>query len=330
VRGLVRQLGHPALLAASYSGNSSAVAAEAVHELEEGLVGCLEELTRLQSSPAGPDAASSDALTGRPDWTHIFISVLPAMPTLMTTPSFSLDSLLGGSENQVGEREGGGRKEREEREERMEGKGGGWERGRGGEREREEERAGERGGLPSFLLTLSFSSPPSSRPLAPLLCSPLRASQPPQAGGASSDSANTKVAGALRAAAAALAAKHMTAFRGAAVGQLEIRLRPSQVSRAAEERQREKEKGNGGRQRRGKGRRRRAMEERVSMLITRHAFSRLPHPFRVLLPVLLPSPESTAPRTNILPSPCSALLLLLPLCPERASVARGGVAALGP
>ena len=37
-RGTVRQLGHPALLAASYSGNGAAVAAAAVAELEEGLV----------------------------------------------------------------------------------------------------------------------------------------------------------------------------------------------------------------------------------------------------------------------------------------------------
>ena len=39
VRGLVRQLGHPALLAASYSGNTAAVATAAVQEVEEMLVG---------------------------------------------------------------------------------------------------------------------------------------------------------------------------------------------------------------------------------------------------------------------------------------------------
>jgi hypothetical protein len=38
LRGLVRQLGHPALLAATYSGNSAAVATAAVNELEEALV----------------------------------------------------------------------------------------------------------------------------------------------------------------------------------------------------------------------------------------------------------------------------------------------------
>ncbi len=39
VRGAVRQLGSPALLAASYSGNGAAVAAAAVQELGEALVG---------------------------------------------------------------------------------------------------------------------------------------------------------------------------------------------------------------------------------------------------------------------------------------------------
>ena len=38
VRGLVRQLGSPALLAASYSGNAGAVANAAVCELEPALV----------------------------------------------------------------------------------------------------------------------------------------------------------------------------------------------------------------------------------------------------------------------------------------------------
>ncbi len=44
----VRQLVHPALLAASYTGDRAAIAAAAVQELEEGLVGCLHELARLQ------------------------------------------------------------------------------------------------------------------------------------------------------------------------------------------------------------------------------------------------------------------------------------------
>ncbi len=46
MRGLVRQLGHPALLAATYSGNVPAAAAAAVAELEDCLRACLEELTR--------------------------------------------------------------------------------------------------------------------------------------------------------------------------------------------------------------------------------------------------------------------------------------------
>ncbi|KAF5828836.1 carboxyl transferase domain-containing protein [Dunaliella salina] len=73
VRGLMRQLGSPALLAASYSGNSGAVANAAVCELEPALVGCLEELGRLQQT-------ASDATAERPDWTHIFCSVLPPLP----------------------------------------------------------------------------------------------------------------------------------------------------------------------------------------------------------------------------------------------------------
>ena len=38
LRGLVRQLGHPALLAATYSGNATSIASAAVNELEEPLV----------------------------------------------------------------------------------------------------------------------------------------------------------------------------------------------------------------------------------------------------------------------------------------------------
>lgn len=59
----VRQLGHPALLAAQYSGNTSAVAVAAVNELEEALANCLEELTR----PA-PDHGAA----GKADWVHLY------------------------------------------------------------------------------------------------------------------------------------------------------------------------------------------------------------------------------------------------------------------
>lgn len=40
LRGLVRQLGSPAMLAATYSGNTEKVASAAVDELEEALVSC--------------------------------------------------------------------------------------------------------------------------------------------------------------------------------------------------------------------------------------------------------------------------------------------------
>ena len=49
MRGLVRQLGHPALLAATYSGNAPQAAAAAITELEDCLRGCLEELCRDSS-----------------------------------------------------------------------------------------------------------------------------------------------------------------------------------------------------------------------------------------------------------------------------------------
>ncbi|GLC69098.1 hypothetical protein PLESTF_000789000 [Pleodorina starrii] len=91
VRGLVRSLGHPALLAASYSGNGDAVATAAMQELEETLTNCLDELQR--SAPAtsaaaaaaggpaaGGGAAAGAAAAARPDWTHLFLSVLPPLP----------------------------------------------------------------------------------------------------------------------------------------------------------------------------------------------------------------------------------------------------------
>ncbi|KAG2445384.1 hypothetical protein HXX76_000006 [Chlamydomonas incerta] len=85
VRGLVRGLGHPALLAASYSGNGGAVAAAAVNELEETLVSCLDELQRsaaagTAATAATAAAAPADSTANRPDWTHVFMSVLPPLP----------------------------------------------------------------------------------------------------------------------------------------------------------------------------------------------------------------------------------------------------------
>lgn len=46
-RGVVRQLGRPSLLAASYSGNAAAAASAAIEEIEDTLVGMLEELNRI-------------------------------------------------------------------------------------------------------------------------------------------------------------------------------------------------------------------------------------------------------------------------------------------
>ncbi|GIM14328.1 hypothetical protein Vretimale_17213, partial [Volvox reticuliferus] len=83
VRGLVRSLGHPALLAASYSGNGDAVASAAMQELEETLTNCLDELQRYAPAASAAAAAASRAATAdtaaaaRPDWTHLFLSVLP-------------------------------------------------------------------------------------------------------------------------------------------------------------------------------------------------------------------------------------------------------------
>jgi hypothetical protein len=43
-------------------------------------VGCLEELGRLHQT-------ASDATAERPDWTHIFCSVLPPLPVAPTSPA---------------------------------------------------------------------------------------------------------------------------------------------------------------------------------------------------------------------------------------------------
>lgn len=53
-RGLVRQLGKPALLAATYKGDAAAIATAAMEELESTLVDTLTQLER--SSPATPGA----------------------------------------------------------------------------------------------------------------------------------------------------------------------------------------------------------------------------------------------------------------------------------
>lgn len=53
-RGLVRQLGKPALLAATYKGDAAAIATAAMEEMESTLVDTLTQLER--SSPGTPGA----------------------------------------------------------------------------------------------------------------------------------------------------------------------------------------------------------------------------------------------------------------------------------
>jgi len=71
MRGLVRQMGSPAMLAATYSNNTEQVASAAVNELQEALTNCLEELTR--------PAPNHQGMAGRSDWVHIYHSVLPVL-----------------------------------------------------------------------------------------------------------------------------------------------------------------------------------------------------------------------------------------------------------
>lgn len=53
-RCLVRQLGKPSLLAATYKGDAAGIAAAAMEEVESTLVNCLHELERLSLLPGGP------------------------------------------------------------------------------------------------------------------------------------------------------------------------------------------------------------------------------------------------------------------------------------
>jgi acetyl-CoA carboxylase/biotin carboxylase 1 len=75
VRGAVRQLGRPALLAATYKGDAGAIAAAAMEELEGTLVDALSQLERASPGPADKGEAAA-----RPDWAHVYLSVLPALP----------------------------------------------------------------------------------------------------------------------------------------------------------------------------------------------------------------------------------------------------------
>ncbi|KAL4859471.1 Acetyl-CoA carboxylase 1 [Chlorella vulgaris] len=73
LRGVVRQLGKPDLLAAIYSSNAAAAAAAAMDELEEALLGGLQELQRIGSG-VGRDGGL------KPDWAHVYLSVLSVLP----------------------------------------------------------------------------------------------------------------------------------------------------------------------------------------------------------------------------------------------------------
>lgn len=74
-RGVVRQLGRPSLLAASYSGNAAGAATAAFEELEETLEAMLDELNRIGT---GTGSAREGGM--KPDWSHIFLTVLSTLP----------------------------------------------------------------------------------------------------------------------------------------------------------------------------------------------------------------------------------------------------------
>ena len=66
VRGIIRQLGRPDLLSATYSGSSAAVATAAMNEIKESLESALIELER---------AAYIGESGSKADWAHIFVNV---------------------------------------------------------------------------------------------------------------------------------------------------------------------------------------------------------------------------------------------------------------
>ena len=61
-RGLVRQLGKPALLAATYKGDAAAIATAAMEELESTLVDSISQLERF--SPGSGEACCSARTSG--------------------------------------------------------------------------------------------------------------------------------------------------------------------------------------------------------------------------------------------------------------------------
>ena len=75
LRGVVRQLGRPGLLAATYSNNAAAVATAAMEEVSLSLEGALSELERIGNAPSAVGQASI-----RPDWSHVYLDVLSSLP----------------------------------------------------------------------------------------------------------------------------------------------------------------------------------------------------------------------------------------------------------
>eukprot|EP00887_Chlorella_sp_A99_P005434 scaffold1.g5434.t1 len=90
LRGVVRQLGRPPLLAATYTGNAAAAAAAAIEEVGDTLLAALQELERSSGGGGGGGEAAGGAAAGaappagagaaRPDWAHVFLTVLPPLP----------------------------------------------------------------------------------------------------------------------------------------------------------------------------------------------------------------------------------------------------------
>lgn len=84
VRGAVRQLGRPALLAATYKGDAAAVAAAAFEEVGASFAEALAELERSAVAPGGKPAAGGghggSASGPGVDWAHVYLTVLPPLP----------------------------------------------------------------------------------------------------------------------------------------------------------------------------------------------------------------------------------------------------------
>ena len=67
VRGVIRQMGKPDLLSATYNGNSAAAATAAMSEVEDSMQSALTELER---------AAYIGKSASKADWSHIFLNVI--------------------------------------------------------------------------------------------------------------------------------------------------------------------------------------------------------------------------------------------------------------